>query len=318
MDSKRYYWYKLQENFLHNDIIEFLIRQPNGFQYFSLFIYLLDLTKNTNGVLKKVLTGYDGKILSVEKLDAETISNKLSNIFNLDTVRCGLEMLKFVGLLCTNGDGYLYIFDFDSFVGSETESAKKRREARAKAKDPEEEPISETTELQSRSSALLNDEPNVDVDSDSEPQEQVTTDESEKPLEDCTAKKSVHKYYSKTVESLYRQFVIKSLAYERSGYSKRIDKATVDWLLKLAYKLSSVGFIQVDSRNVSTVDILETLYTVFNKRPDFVKSISHFTDIALEKGQKGFEDGIENTFEAIVAFVYVYAIRLLKACGVKR
>lgn len=310
MESKRFYWYKLQENFLHNDIIEFLIRQPNGFQYFSLFIYLLDLTKNTNGVFKKVLKGYDGSILSSEKLDCETITNKLSNIFNIDTVRCGLEMLKYVGLICTNAEGYMYIFDFDSFVGSESESAKKRREERAKAKAElsEEKPSTPALpEKPSASSEIL-----ADNTAKEEPSEELSAEEpTEEPI-----KNEIHKHYSKEVESMYQKFVVKGLAHKNSNYTKKIDKATVDWLLKLCYKLSSVGFVKIEDDEISTFKILETLYSLFSRFPNCVKPIQHWADLAIEKGKNGQEDGIEATFEAIVSFVYLNAIRLLRSQGV--
>lgn len=125
MSSKRYYWIKLKTNFFNQDEIDFLLSQKNGCEYVVLYQMLCLNTANTNGKLEnrigEMIVPYD-----VDKIVRDT------KYFDYDTVVVALELYKKLGLIYLNENGCLMIANYDEMVGSETSSAKRVREWRAK------------------------------------------------------------------------------------------------------------------------------------------------------------------------------------------
>ena len=125
MSSKRYYWIKLKTNFFDQDEIDFLLSQKNGCEYVVLYQMLCLNTANTNGKLEnrigEMIVPYD-----VDKIVRDT------KYFDYDTVIVALELYKKLGLIYLNENGCLMIANYDEMVGSETSSAKRVREWRAK------------------------------------------------------------------------------------------------------------------------------------------------------------------------------------------
>lgn len=125
MSSKRYYWIKLKTNFFNQNEIDFLLSQKNGCEYVVLYQMLCLNTANTNGKLEnrigEMIVPYD-----VDKIVRDT------KYFDYDTVVVALELYKKLGLIYLNENGCLMIANYDEMVGSETSSAKRVREWRAK------------------------------------------------------------------------------------------------------------------------------------------------------------------------------------------
>ena len=125
MSSKRYYWIKLKTNFFNQDEIDFLLSQKNGCEYVVLYQMLCLNTANTNGKLEnrigEMIVPYD-----VDKIVRDT------KYFDYDTVVVALELYKKLSLIYLNENGCLMIANYDEMVGSETSSAKRVREWRAK------------------------------------------------------------------------------------------------------------------------------------------------------------------------------------------
>lgn len=128
MSEKRYYWIKLKTNFFEQETIDFLMSQKNGCQYIVLYQMLCLKTANTDGKLcskiGEMIVPYD-----VNKIVRDT------KYFDFDTVTVALELFKQLGLIyIETDDNTLQIANYGEMVGSETSSAKRVREYRAKQK----------------------------------------------------------------------------------------------------------------------------------------------------------------------------------------
>lgn len=127
MSEKRYYWIKLKTNFFEQETIDFLMSQKNGCQYIMLYQMLCLKSANTDGKLiskvGEMIIPYD-----VNKIVRDT------KYFDFDTVTVALELFKQLGLIYVETDNSLQIANYGEMVGSETSSAKRVREYRAKQK----------------------------------------------------------------------------------------------------------------------------------------------------------------------------------------
>jgi len=126
-DTKKFYWIKLKTDFFNRAEIDFLLSQPNGFQYIVLYLLLCVNTANTDGKLmmqmNELIVPYD-----VEKIVRDT------KYFDFDTVAVALDLYKKLGLVYEEEDNILRITNFNELVGSETSSAKRVREYRKRKK----------------------------------------------------------------------------------------------------------------------------------------------------------------------------------------
>ena len=119
-----YFWIKLRQDLMYSKEIKLLMRQPDGGWYFSIYIYLVMLTINSNGRLIQ-------KVHDVEMIyDLSMITQELM-FFKIDTIRVAIEMLKSIGLLYVDDEQIICITNFNELVGSTTgwaEIKKKQRE----------------------------------------------------------------------------------------------------------------------------------------------------------------------------------------------
>lgn len=122
--NETYYWIKLRHDLMQSKEIKLLMRQPDGGWYFSIYIYLVMLSVNSNGRLIQ-------KVGDMEMVyDLTTITQELM-FFKIDTIRVAIEMLKSLRMLYEDEEGIICISNFESLVGSETgwaESKRKRQE----------------------------------------------------------------------------------------------------------------------------------------------------------------------------------------------
>lgn len=131
-EKKRFYWLKLNEDFFHEDTIEWLEEQENGKEYVLFYLKLCLKAMNSDGILirqiGKMLVPYEPKKLA----DMTRTS--------LDTVMIALEVLKNIGLIEIQENGTMFIPRVKMMIGSETLAARRKREQR-NSKD--EEPLEE-------------------------------------------------------------------------------------------------------------------------------------------------------------------------------
>lgn len=122
--SKKYYWIKLRTDFFDLETIDWLISQKNGCEYVVLYQKLCLLTANKGGELSSSV----GEILV--PYDANKIARDTK--FSFDTVVVALELFKKIGLIYEQENGILKIPYVADIVGSETDSAQRVRNHRAR------------------------------------------------------------------------------------------------------------------------------------------------------------------------------------------
>lgn len=125
-EQKRFYWIKLKENFFDLETIDWLISQKNGCEYIVLYQKLCLMSANKGGRLAmhigEMIVPYD-----VNKIARDTK-------FDIDTVIVAMELFQKLGLVYEETNGVLKIPYVSEIVGSETSSAKRVREHRARQK----------------------------------------------------------------------------------------------------------------------------------------------------------------------------------------
>lgn len=125
MAEKRYYWIKLKDTFFTSDTVDFLMSQKDGANYVVLYQMLCMKTANTGGKLSRkigeIIIPYD-----VEKIQRDC------KYFSIDTVRIALTLYKQLGLIYEQENGVLQIANFENLVGSESTSAERVRQMRAR------------------------------------------------------------------------------------------------------------------------------------------------------------------------------------------
>lgn len=125
MAEKRYYWIKLKDTFFSSDTVDFLMSQKDGANYVVLYQMLCMKTANTGGKLSRkigeIIIPYD-----VEKIQRDC------KYFSIDTVRIALTLYKQLGLIYEQENGVLQIANFENLVGSESTSAERVRQMRAR------------------------------------------------------------------------------------------------------------------------------------------------------------------------------------------
>lgn len=124
MSNKRYYWLKLSENFFEDDTIEWIEEQENGERYVLFYLKLcLRSLKDEGNLIRYVgekLIPYDVKSLA-----------KLTNT-DQDTVAVSLRVFEEIGLIERTDAGEIYMKQIDEMIGTETDSARRMRKARAR------------------------------------------------------------------------------------------------------------------------------------------------------------------------------------------
>ncbi len=120
-----YYWIKLRQDLMQSKEMKLLMRQPDGGWYFSIYVYLIMLSINSNGRLIQ-------KVNEMELIyDLTTITQELM-FFKIDTIRVAIDMLMKLGLLYEDASNIICITGFDKLVGSETGWAEVKRKQKEK------------------------------------------------------------------------------------------------------------------------------------------------------------------------------------------
>ncbi|MDR2828180.1 MAG: hypothetical protein LBV51_02025 [Acholeplasmatales bacterium] len=124
-NNKKYPWYKIWETTIRSNEFKRLLSLPGGNEIQLLWFYILDYTKNTNGILGE--TKGDMQVLFDEDffhLIIPTLTNQ--------TIRMGLDYYLNIKWLFKNKHGFLEIADKE-FVGDQTTESYQRKLRRENA-----------------------------------------------------------------------------------------------------------------------------------------------------------------------------------------
>ena len=122
--AKKYYWLKLNDNFFEDDTMTWLGEQKNGKDYIIFYLKLCLKSLKDEGKLIR----YVG-----EKLIPYDI-NSLARLTNtpVDTVSVAMKVFDEIGLVTIYGTGEIYMQQINEMIGSETDTAKRVRQHRAR------------------------------------------------------------------------------------------------------------------------------------------------------------------------------------------
>lgn len=124
--AKRYYWLKLPENFFEDDTAQYIEEQENGSAYLLFYLKLCCKSLRAGGSLFRVVgetfLPYDANALA-----------RLTNT-DVDTVRCAVDLFCKFGIMTVLDTGEIFINQVAEMTGTESDNARRTREARARKK----------------------------------------------------------------------------------------------------------------------------------------------------------------------------------------
>ena len=128
--GKKFYWIRLQKEFMTGDEVDFLMSQDKGSEYVVLYQMLCLMCINSNGEFARkigdVIIPFD-----ISKIQRDC------KYFSKDTIRVALELYKKLGLIYEQCEGILAISRFSEMVGSESDYARQKKLQRKKNSLPE-------------------------------------------------------------------------------------------------------------------------------------------------------------------------------------
>lgn len=121
MADKRYYWLKLQRDFFKRHDIMVVEAMPNGKDYVLFYLKLLCESANHEGNLR----------FSDEIPYNEQMLSAITNT-NVDIVRTAIKIFTQLGMMSVLDDGTIFMREVSRMIGSESESAERVRQHRAR------------------------------------------------------------------------------------------------------------------------------------------------------------------------------------------
>lgn len=118
-DSIRYYWLKLPKTFFQQHQIRVLKSLPNGRLYALIYLELLAESTSHEGELRY------SKLLPY---DLNTLASVIDE--DVDNLKCAIDVLTKLELVEILEDKTIYMKELNKMIGSETGSAKRKREYR--------------------------------------------------------------------------------------------------------------------------------------------------------------------------------------------
>ena len=144
MQSKRFYWLKLQEHFFQDKAVKKLRRMPNGDTCVMIYLKMLLLSLSSSGELY-----FDGLEPDFHTELALTLDE------DEELVRDTLEFLMRVHRLEQKSETVYYLPEVGAVTGSESASAERMRKARQKPADAKpQEPVQAPAEACNTEAAL--------------------------------------------------------------------------------------------------------------------------------------------------------------------
>ena len=120
--SKKYYWLKLNEHFFSQVTIKYLRKLPQGDTVVIVYLKLLLVSLKSNGViyLRGICSSIEDEVALLIDEDAMAVSLTLQALSKINLIEQGTE------------EGVLQMTDFQDMVGSESGSAVRMRNHRAR------------------------------------------------------------------------------------------------------------------------------------------------------------------------------------------
>ena len=128
--DKRYYWFKLKEPFFMGDIIDYILSQENGSDFIIIYLMLCMIAINKDGKLSLCI-GEEEVPFTNDKLKRDL------KHFSEERIERAIELFKKFRMISEDENGILTISNFADIVGSESDSAVKKRKQREKIKKGE-------------------------------------------------------------------------------------------------------------------------------------------------------------------------------------
>jgi predicted phage replisome organizer len=186
METKKYYWLKLKEDFFEEDEISWIEEQENGKDYVLFYLKLCLKSIKTGGVL----------IRKVGDMYIPYDTKKLAQITNtpIDTVMAAMQILQAVKLVEILDNGEIYLRSMQQMIGSETSKAELMRKSRAKKKQEQIDNGNNVTTMLPDSSnnvdTEIEKEKEIDIEIDKKEKIKKEKNENDNPAESVKAKKT--------------------------------------------------------------------------------------------------------------------------------
>lgn len=182
METKRFFWLKLKEDFFDDETIKYIEEQENGIKYSNFYLKLCLKSIRYNGKLIRLvgetLIPYDVKSLS-----------RLTGV-DCDTVRIAMQLFAKIGLVKVLESGEIYMSQIEEMIGSETDKAALMRRMRAKKKSVETESGNSVT------GSLPDCYTEIDIEKDKEKEQELELDTEDYTVtkKSSVSKPEKHKY----------------------------------------------------------------------------------------------------------------------------
>jgi predicted phage replisome organizer len=121
-DGKKYYWFKLTEEFFNSEDVRVVRKYQNGDKYVIFWLQLL--LKSIKGKKFGVLMFKENIPYDAEKLSAATDTD-------IDTVTAAMILFKKLGMIDIKNNGEIWLESSQELIGSETIGAIRKRQYRA-------------------------------------------------------------------------------------------------------------------------------------------------------------------------------------------
>lgn len=119
VDNKKYYYMRLKENFFDTDEMKIMESLPDGYLYSNILLkmYLASLKNEGRLMLKNVIPYNADMIASLTR-------------HQVGTVEKALEIFKNMGLIEIMDNGAIYMMEIQSYIGTASSEADRKREYR--------------------------------------------------------------------------------------------------------------------------------------------------------------------------------------------
>ena len=240
MEIKRYYWLRLMSNFFELKTTKYLRSLPDGDKLVNVYLHMQLNSLTTNGLLQ-----YDNMFPTIE----EELSLSLSE--DINALKLLIPALIKINLASVLDDGSIMLLAVQDLIGSETASAQRSREYRAKQNNQKMLQCNNNEIAMQQQREKMKQKPNVEIEIEKEIYKDISKDIScpEKPnspplktkkAQNLKAKvKTIIDYLNAKLNTRYKADNKKTLelinarlkeGFTIDDFKNVIDKKTIEWV----------------------------------------------------------------------------------------